>query len=176
MAAGRSPRPAGWGQEDGHACSTNINTCQPSFLYRYVTSPAPVTFLPLVRGHPPPSPGNVLLTLPPPSHTLDSPGCPGPASYPLVGPGWRHQGQKLGMQLRPLFYQYVLGAGLLRGEAGSWPHVIRVSLAQEVLTDQCPLLEGQTHDLSYPYSSLESRGRGGGTPIIPTAQMRKPRL
>lgn len=53
------------------------------------------------------SPMGGLPASPPQAHVLDSPGCPGPASCPLVGPAWRHQGQRLRIQLRPLFTFFV---------------------------------------------------------------------
>lgn len=66
--------------------------------------------------------------LPPHSHVLDSPGCPGPASCPLVGPGWRHQGQRLRIQLRPLFTLFI-GGGILA------PYKSRVFLTHRELTE-----------------------------------------
>ena len=111
-----SPPPAewgGWGQEGGQSSSL----------------PAPKVSLLLMYGHPQGC-AHRSTSL---SHTLDSPGCLGPASCPLGGPG---------AETGEVAHASFLGAGLLEGEAGFWPHS-KVSPTQEELIEQPPLPEGK---------------------------------
>jgi hypothetical protein len=63
--------------------------------------------------------------------TANTPGCPGLASCPLVGPGWRNRTKKLGKGLRSLCTlacqrkDPCMGGreGLLDAETGSWTHL-----------------------------------------------------
>lgn len=95
-------------------------------------------------GCTPLSPMGVLPVHLPHSQILDPPGCLGPASCPLVGPGWRNQGQRLGIQLRPLSPRLLA------------PYKNGVSLTHKELMEQQSLAESQGHDPCYPYAVLRA--------------------
>lgn len=48
-----------------------------------------------------------------------------------------------GVETGEVAHASFLGAGLLDGEAGFWPHMSKVAPTQEELTEQLPLPEGK---------------------------------